>query len=157
MDRKQEFAEHVRVIDRAHGERDGRALVGAVTKLSNKVDALRARLSGGDRSAIDEALDLLEIVQPVFGVGYVQQKLVRGLKRADLDRSQLGRLEFVALKLVTSSLQGGQLREVIRVLRGRPTDTLLVKLQELATSGDVSTRRRASRALSVLTQQGPPR
>src|SRR5688572_30837818 len=101
MDRKTEFAEHVRLIENAHAERDGRGLVGAVTELWDKVAPLRVRVASGDTKAVDEALDLLEITQPVFGVGYVQEKLIRSLKRADLDGSQIGRLELLALRLVT--------------------------------------------------------
>ena len=124
----------------------------ASSELEAKVASLRARLRAGDRSGIDEALDLLEIRRPVIWLGYAQEKLLRSLKHVSLDGSQLGRLEFLAVQLMGSTLQGGQLRELLRVLRGHASDAFLARIQALASGGEDSTKRRAQRAVSVLSQ-----
>jgi len=152
VDRKEEFAHDVNVIADAQGSRDGKALVEASAELDAKVASLRARLRAGDRSGIDEALDLLEIRLPVIWLGYAQEKLLRSLKHVDLDESQLGRLEFLAVQLIGSTLQGGQLRELVRVLRGRASDAFLARMEALASGRDDSTKRRAQRTVSVLSQ-----
>jgi len=152
MDRKNEFAERVRAVDEAQVRRDGRSLVAASDELSAQVTELRRRLSTGDRAAIDEALDFVELRKPVFRVGYDQEKLFRSLKQAELDDSQLGRLEFLALQLLSSSLQGGQLRELARVLRGRASTGFRTKLQALASATEPVVRRRAVRTLSVVSE-----
>jgi hypothetical protein len=152
VDRKEEFALDVNVIADAQGSRDAKALVKASSELDAKVASLRARLRAGDRSGIDEALDLLEIKRPVIWLGYAQERLLRSLKHVHLDESQLGRLEFLAVQLIGSTLQGGQLRELVRVLRGRASDAFLDRIQALASSGEGSTKRRAQRTVSVLSQ-----
>src|SRR5262245_51850113 len=156
MDRKEEFARDVRLIESAHRERNGRILVAAVQDLWAKVAALRERIVAGHKAAIGEALDLVEIAQPVFGVGYAQEKLIRSLKKADLDGSEIGRLEFLALRLIASPLQGRQLREVLRALRGRESSRLLGRLQQYASSPDVAVQRRATRALSLFSEGRRP-
>ena len=152
MDRKEEFARDVSVIAEAQRGHDGKALVAASSNLGAKVTALRTRLRAKDRSAVDEALDLLEIRRPVIWLGYAQEKLLRSLKHVILDDSQLGRLEFLALQLVGSSLQGGQLRELVRVLRGQASDSFLARVQGLFSAPNESTQRRAKRTVSVLSQ-----
>jgi hypothetical protein len=152
VNRKEEFALDVNVIADAQRSRDGKALVKASSELDAKVASLRARLRAGDRSVIDEALDLLEIRRPVIWLGYAQERLLRSLKHVHLDESQLGRLEFLAVQLMGSTLQGGQLRELVRVLRGRASDAFLTRIEALASSGEDSTKRRAQRTVSVLSQ-----
>jgi hypothetical protein len=126
--------------------------VKASSELGAKVASLRARLRAGDRSSIDETLDLLEIRRPVIWLGYAQEKLLRSLKQVRLDESQLGRLEFLAVQLMESTLQGGQLRELVRVLRGHASDAFLARIRALASGGEDSTKRRAQRTMSVLLQ-----
>jgi hypothetical protein len=61
-------------------------------------------------------------------------------------------LEFLAVQLMGSTLQGGQLRELVRVLRGHASDAFLARIQALASDGEDSTKRRAQRTVSVLSQ-----
>ena len=150
MDRKQEFARRVKAIEDAYAADEYATLRRESSALLEEVVALRQRLASGDGRAISEALDLLEIRRPAFGVGYVQEKLARSLKKATLDGSHLARLEFLAAQLVTSTLQGGQLREVVRLLKGRESKGFRGQLEELRTTGNVSARRRAARVLLVL-------
>lgn len=150
MDRKNEFGNRVDAIEQALLGGGGRALLSAAAVLAEDVRELRDRLLSGDQTAVDEALDFLEIRRPVYHVGYSQEKLARSLKAATLDGSQVGRLEFLVIQLVTSSLQGGQLRELVRALRGRATETFRLQLLELKSGNSTPAARRASRALSVL-------
>jgi hypothetical protein len=150
VDRKAEFGRRVDAIDQATLQGGGQALIAAVMRLEEQVAELRSRLATGDGTAVAEGLDLLEIRRPVFRVGYLQEKLTRSLKAATLDDSALGRVEFLVIQLVTSPMQGGQLRELVRLLQGRATEHLKLQLRELKTSRSPAAARRATRALSVL-------
>jgi hypothetical protein len=153
MDRKREFAERVEVVDQAHRV-NARELWPARAALDVEVAALRRRLTSADRTAVSEALDLLEIRKPVFGVGYAQEKLARSLKKAPLDGSAIARVEFLVLKLIESELMGGQLRELARVLVERSTPAFRKSLQKLQRSMNPVARRRAERILAIVTNPG---
>ncbi len=153
MDRKREFAERVNVVDQAHRV-NARELWPASAALDEEVAALRRRLTSGDRAAVSEALDLLEIRKPVFGVGYAQEKLARSLKKASLDESAIARVEFLVLKLIESELMGGQLRELARVLVERSTPAFRKSLEKLRRSMNPVARHRAERTLAIVTNPG---
>jgi hypothetical protein len=154
MDRKDEFRTRVDVIQRAHHSHDRDTLWPATAALHEEVAALRRRLVSGDRLAVSEALDLLEICRPAFFVGYEQEKLARSLKKAPLDESDLGRVEHIVLRLIESTLTGGQLRELVRVVVGRSSAGFRESLKQLALSKNMVTRRRASRTLEVVLHGG---
>jgi hypothetical protein len=149
-DRKREFSERVDTIERAHHAKDRTVLWPATAELHEEVVALRRRLVAGDGSAISESLDLLEICRPAFFVGYQQEKLARSLKKAVLDESHLARVEALVLKLIESTLTGGQLRELVRILVGRSSPSFRNELLRLSESANDVTRFRASRTLKVV-------
>jgi hypothetical protein len=153
MDRKREFASQVNAIDQAHRVAFAE-LWPLRAALDQEVAALRRRLVAGDTTAVSEALDLLEIRKPVFGVGYAQEKLARSLKKATLDESALARVEFLVLKLIESELSGGQLRELTRVLVDRSTPAFRESLKKLRRHMNPVARYRAERVLAIVTNPG---
>jgi hypothetical protein len=106
--------------------------------------------------AVEQAWVAQNGVALVAASGILRGKVVelrRRLEAGDVRAADeaLDFLEILVLKLVVSPLQGGQLRELARVLHGHATETLKARLLELTSDGRAAARRRAARVLRILT------
>jgi hypothetical protein len=107
------------------------------------VDPVYAPFLNGDRDAIDQVIDFLEIDIPAFRLGYQKEQIYRELKKIDLSAGQIARLKQIALALCTNDGYRRELSYTARLMSKLADREFIEELEALERSDDPFAQRKA--------------
>ena len=113
---------------------------------------LMPAFESGDKRAIDEMLDFLEIDIPAFKLGYEKEYIYGKLKRLPLDERHRERLRQIALSQCASPYYRRELTDLSRLMIKVGDESLVQKLEKLSESTGEFVRKKALRMLNIILQ-----
>jgi len=133
----------------AAAEPEARALNAALGRLFDLVpwDGIRV----GDPTAVDRALDFIEVDVRAFHCGYAKQWMLRRLKRVALSAQQVDRLAGLLVLMCAGDGWGHELRELTRLMIPHASSRLVEVLGNVASASSAAhASARATRTLAIL-------